>query len=261
MNSISNSFNKSLNDKNKNKTLNNKNIIQTIYIPRILPNISAEYIKETIEYQDIGIVSHVDLIQRQNNKDKSNCNMAFVHLTHLCNNPMSFHIYEALNNKPNEQIKITHNACGDYWILLPFHKKNTLQVKHKSNSKNKTSIRNKLIKNENIKLKEINESLMFQVKNLKEKLSILELELIDRMHIPPPPVLKRQTARSYDNLPILANIYDDDNLQPSSPHQSLITQEDDQYILSEDDMDFEMLDEPSWYNHMVTSGTISSWQQ
>jgi hypothetical protein len=248
-------------------SLNNKNIIQTIYIPRILPNISAEYIKETIEYQDIGIVSHVDLIQRQNNKDKSNCNMAFVHLTHLCNNPMSFHIYEALNNKPNEQIKITHNACGDYWILLPFHKKNTLQVKHKYNSKNKTNIRNKsnirnkLIKNENKKLKEINESLMFQVKNLKEKLSILELELIDTMHIPPPPVLKRQTARSYDNLPILAINNYDDNLQPSSPHQSLITQEDDQYILSEDDMDFEMLDEPSWYNHMVTSGTISSWQQ
>lgn len=266
----------------KSNSLNNKKSIQIIYIPILLKHIRTEFIKETFEYQNIGIVSHIDLIKRKHNNDSNNSNMAFVHISNWCNNPISFHIADELKNKKNNGIKISYNQFGDYWILLPFNKKastkNGNYISKKQSNKTSLEIENK-------RLKKDNKYLINEIRNLNEKISIMELELIDAMDIndmdiklmPPPPVLKRQTAGSYDNLPILENNnsikYDS---QPPSPQQSLVTQEDeilfDNESEYENELEFEWLDDDennsAWHrvscfkSYMDKNNTndVSSWQ-
>lgn len=233
---------------NNNKKLN---AIQSIYIPCVLPNITADFIKATIEFQQIGIVSRVDVKQRNNNDDDSNCNMAFVHLTAWCNNPFAYHVSEALKKKnKREPIKIAYNKYGNYWMLLPFNKKNKNNTTIRYNLSKTKSFKQLVKQNEDIisKIRTLNETyenerikeLEFKINALKEKLSIQEMELNDQnVYIPDPPVLKRQTARSYDNLPILNTDYynnyeNNDPELPASPPQSLVTQEDYDFLYDEE---------------------------
>ena len=89
----------------------------SIYIPRIFNNITVERIRNCFHSLSIGVVSRIDLIDRDSDQHDNKTRMAFVHFKSWCDNPSSKNLREKIQN-PKEMAKIVYDDPY-YWILLP----------------------------------------------------------------------------------------------------------------------------------------------
>jgi hypothetical protein len=90
--------------------------MESFYIPKVLPYISEEHIKNICEQNGIGPISHIDRVERYNNNDKSNCYMAYVHFKET-----KFDIpakTKFIKQVLGKVCKLWYND-NQYWICLP----------------------------------------------------------------------------------------------------------------------------------------------
>ena len=89
----------------------------SVYIPRVFSNITEDKIRNIFTKMDIGEVSRVDFISKENSKgDKYN--MVFVWFSHWNDtNSAAMNLKENIED-PNTQAKFVYDDPW-YWILLP----------------------------------------------------------------------------------------------------------------------------------------------
>ena len=86
--------------------------IKTLCIPRILTNITKEYIHNTINNLNLGTIHHIDIIRNKNVSSK-----AFIHFSKWNNGGNADIAKERLLN--GKDIKIIHNEPW-FWKIVTF---------------------------------------------------------------------------------------------------------------------------------------------
>ena len=104
-------------------------LINSIYIPRVFSNIHPNVIGQTFERLNIGVVNHIQVIQRPKKKGKSSAYMAFVYFKEWFNNQSALNLAERVLD-PEKQARVVYDDPY-YWIILP----NTTKTKGKGKSK------------------------------------------------------------------------------------------------------------------------------
>jgi hypothetical protein len=89
------------------------NQIRTLCIPRILSNISKEYIRDTLNNFNLGTIHHIDLI-----RNKKISNKAFIHFSNWNDNGNAKIAKDRLLN--GKDIKIIYNEPW-FWKIVIFH--------------------------------------------------------------------------------------------------------------------------------------------
>jgi hypothetical protein len=96
--------------------------ITSVYIPRVFSNIHPNVISQTFEKQNIGIVDHIQVIQRPK-KGKCSSYMAFIYFKEWFANPSAVNLAERIADA-NKQARIVYDDPY-YWIVLPNTTKRT----------------------------------------------------------------------------------------------------------------------------------------
>ena len=104
-------------------------LINSIYIPRVFSNIHPNVIGQTFERLNIGVVNHIQVIQRPKKNGKSSAYMAFVYFKEWFNNQSAINLAERVLD-PEKQARVVYDDPY-YWIILP----NTTKTKGKGKSK------------------------------------------------------------------------------------------------------------------------------
>ena len=95
----------------------NTNTNLSIYIPRVFHNITEERIMNCFKTLNIGVVSRVDLVDRESDQNDDKTRMAFIHFKSWSDSLSSKNLREKILN-PQEVAKIVYDDPY-YWILLP----------------------------------------------------------------------------------------------------------------------------------------------
>lgn len=94
----------------------------SLYIPHVFGNITKEFMMKTIEFQDLGKVSHIDFVEKMGKNGKT-CNSAFVHFDYWNNNITTNHFQERVKDV-NKEARIVYN---DPWFWVCFENKGKKQ--------------------------------------------------------------------------------------------------------------------------------------
>lgn len=177
------------------KTTSSLSSITSVYIPRVFSNIHPNVIRYTFESQNIGVVDHIQVVQRPKKKGKSATYMAFVYFNKWFNNQSAINLAERIMD-PEKQARVVYDDPY-YWIVLP----NTTKGKGKSSSSSlpinhqQVSTRNRI---------QSSVSLRVQVKELEERVKHIE-EYLSLLHkynsltqLPSSPVPHPDNAYAYD---------------------------------------------------------------
>jgi hypothetical protein len=92
----------------------------SVFIPRVFANIGEKRIANVFYQNDIGEVSKVDLVRRNNDKGES-FNMAFVHFEYLFETTSAKQFKEDVQN-PEVKAKLVYEDPW-FWLVLPFEEK------------------------------------------------------------------------------------------------------------------------------------------
>ena len=92
----------------------------SVFIPRVFANISEKRIANVFYQQDIGEVSKVDLVRRNNDKGEK-YNMAFVHFDYLFQTTTASKFRDDVEN-PEVKAKLVYEDPW-FWLVLPFEDK------------------------------------------------------------------------------------------------------------------------------------------
>jgi hypothetical protein len=84
----------------------------SLFIPRVTKNTTERQIKDVFKKLDLGLVSRVDFVEKQDNKDILT---AFVHFSFWFDTTSAYHLQEHIFN--HQQGKIVY-ADPSYWILM-----------------------------------------------------------------------------------------------------------------------------------------------
>jgi len=93
-------------------SIQNHSQIKTLCIPRILSNVTKEYIRDTINNFNLGTIEHIDII-----KNKNLSNKAFIHFSKWNSGGNADIAKERLLN--GKDIKIIHNEPW-FWKIVTF---------------------------------------------------------------------------------------------------------------------------------------------
>lgn len=97
--------------------IDSPSLIMSVYIPRVFSNIHPNVISQTFEGQKIGVVDHIQVIQRPKKKGQSPAYMAFVYFKEWFTNQSALHLAERIVN-PDKQARVVYDDPY-YWIVLP----------------------------------------------------------------------------------------------------------------------------------------------
>ena len=90
--------------------------LSSIYIPRVYANLSTEFVAETFESLNLGVVDRVEAVARPGDKTTY---MAFVYFASWnTGNKAAVHLAERINTNGGPQARIVYDDPW-YWILLP----------------------------------------------------------------------------------------------------------------------------------------------
>ena len=107
-----------------NQSVNQSITNMSLFIPHVFSNISAERITAAFQDNDIGQVSHIDLVSKMD-KNGQIYNSAYVHFAFWYQNSTAVNFQERVIN-PNQQAKLVYDDPW-FWIVLknsPFRQKN-----------------------------------------------------------------------------------------------------------------------------------------
>ena len=110
-----------------NQSINQSITNMSLFIPHVFSNISAERITEAFQANDIGQVSHIDLVSKMD-KNGQVYNSAYVHFAFWYQNSTAVNFQERVIN-PNQQAKLVYDDPW-FWIVL----KNSTE-KHESGAR------------------------------------------------------------------------------------------------------------------------------
>lgn len=91
----------------------------SLYLPRVFTNISKEEIMQVIESHDLGKVSHIDFIQKEDGQGRM-YHTAYVHFEYWSNSTNAIHLQARL--EAGERVKIVYSAPY-FWYALKNHSK------------------------------------------------------------------------------------------------------------------------------------------
>ena len=89
----------------------------SLYIPRVFNNIPKQKIFDVFDSLNIGKVSFVDFVPREDSRSGETYNMAFVHFVNYYDNIASNNFQEKVRD-PKHEAKIVYDDPW-YWICLP----------------------------------------------------------------------------------------------------------------------------------------------
>ena len=95
----------------------------SLYIPHVFGNVTKEFMIKTIEFQDLGKVSHIDFVEKMGKNGRTH-NSAFVHFDYWNNNITTNHFQERVKDV-NKEARIVYN---DPWFWVCFENKGKKQV-------------------------------------------------------------------------------------------------------------------------------------
>jgi hypothetical protein len=110
-----------------NQSINQSITNMSLFIPHVFSNISAERITAAFQDNDIGQVSHIDLVSKMD-KNGQIYNSAYVHFAFWYQNSTAVNFQERVIN-PNQQAKLVYDDPW-FWIVL----KNSTE-KHESGAR------------------------------------------------------------------------------------------------------------------------------
>jgi len=110
-----------------NQAINQSITNMSLFIPHVFSNISAERITAAFQDNDIGQVSHIDLVSKMD-KNGQVYNSAYVHFAFWYENSTAVNFQERVTN-PNQQAKLVYDDPW-FWIVL----KNSTE-KHESGAR------------------------------------------------------------------------------------------------------------------------------
>jgi len=110
-----------------NQSINQSITNMSLFIPHVFSNISAERITAAFQDNDIGQVSHIDLVSKMD-KNGQVYNSAYVHFAFWYENSTAVNFQERVTN-PNQQAKLVYDDPW-FWIVL----KNSTE-KHESGAR------------------------------------------------------------------------------------------------------------------------------
>lgn len=140
----------------------------SIYIPRVFNNITAERIRYVFKSLDLGHVSHVDFVPRLNSNDAK---MAFIHFESWnIENPACQHLIERIHD-PNREARVVYEDPY-YWLLFPNHNSSS------SNMYNAYNLR--------CEMNELRHSMLTMNKSIQNMSNVLDTLLSDFYDIPKP---------------------------------------------------------------------------
>lgn len=150
--------------------------ITSVYIPRVFSNIHPNVISQTFERQNIGVVDHIQVIQRPKKKGKSPAYMAFIYFKEWFSNQSALHLAERIVN-PEKQARVVYDDPY-YWIVLPNTNtkgkgKSTSQVSSASSPQESSSSSSQFNIEKTESLYLMIEDLQERVKHIEEYLCIL----------------------------------------------------------------------------------------
>lgn len=91
------------------------NQLLSLYIPRVFSNIDDARVKAIFKSLDIGDVSHVDFVQK-NNKNGKTYNSIYIHFSSWYDNKSAANFQENVLN-PNKKAKLVYDDPW-FWIVL-----------------------------------------------------------------------------------------------------------------------------------------------
>ena len=98
-----------------NQSINQSITKMSLFIPHVFSNISAERITAAFQDNDIGQVSHIDLVSKMD-KNGQVYNSAYVHFAFWYQNSTAANFQERVVN-PNQQAKLVYDDPW-FWIVL-----------------------------------------------------------------------------------------------------------------------------------------------
>lgn len=154
-------------------SLNVTSILKSVYIPRVFANITTDFIAETFENLNLGIVERIESVSRPG----ANTYMAFVYFdTWNTDNKAAIHLAERVNNTfdKGRTARIVYDDPW-YWILLPnkSYKKNSADIEQK------IDILTKTIDNIMLRIKIIDEKNKENEKKINNELNDLNSTLFN----------------------------------------------------------------------------------
>jgi hypothetical protein len=166
--------------------------LSSIYIPRVYANLSTEFVAETFECLNLGVVDRVEAAPRPGDKTTY---MAFVYFASWnTENKAAVHLAERINTPGGPQARIVYDDPW-YWILLPNKSEKTsakktdeekfLEEFNRSNSgicAQEWELRQKREKDEENELMEELEGMIDELE-FEEALDKQELETEEKMDI------------------------------------------------------------------------------
>lgn len=197
----------------------NVSTVSSVYIPRVFSNIHPNVISQTFERQNIGIVDHIQVIQRPKKKGKCSAYMAFVYFKEWFTNQSALNLAERITD-PEKQARVVYDDPY-YWIILP----NTTGNKGKSTTTTTTTINQKAVSSEvspatssSIETTEKMDTLYIMIQDLQDRVKHIE-EYIYLLHkynsltnMPSSPVTHPDKASHYNyNYTVDSNVADEDN--------------------------------------------------
>lgn len=166
--------------------------LSSIYIPRVYANLSTEFVADTFESLNLGVVDRVEAVPRPGDKTTY---MAFVYFASWNKeNKAAAHLAQRINTPGGPQARIVYDDPW-YWILLP-------NKSEKTSSKEKTD--------EEKFLEEFNRSnsgICAQEWELRQKREKAEKELMEDLEIDE--ALMEQELGSDEKLDILMDMVED----------------------------------------------------
>lgn len=182
------------------KTTHSPSTITSVYIPRVFSNIHPNVIKYTFENQNIGVVDHIQVVQRPKKKGKSSTYMAFIYFNKWFNNQSALNLAERIMD-PEKQARVVYDDPY-YWIVLP----NTTKGKRKSlslsNNHRQVTVSSNDTHDNNT---EKNDALYLMIQDLQERVKHIE-EYLSLLHkynsltqLPSSPVAHPDNAYAYDD--------------------------------------------------------------
>lgn len=149
----------------------------SIYIPRVFNNITAERIRYVFDSLGLGYVSHVDFVPRLNDNDAK---MAFVHFEYWnIENPACQNLIERIHD-PNREARVVYEDPY-YWLLFP---------NHNSSSSNMYTAYNL-----RCEMNELRHSMLTMNKSIQNMSNVLDTLLADFYDIP-----KNESSSNIDKI-------------------------------------------------------------
>jgi hypothetical protein len=155
--------------------IDSPSLIMSVYIPRVFSNIHPNVISQTFEGQKIGVVDHIQMIQRPKKKGQSPAYMAFVYFKEWFTNQSALHLAERIVN-PEKQARVVYDDPY-YWIVLPNTTKGVLKYLPPPNNYHKqvsaSSISQSSTSNDTYDTEKV-DTLYLMIQDLQERVKHIE---------------------------------------------------------------------------------------